>query len=689
MRRLLVGLLGIVLVLITLALVAPVVIDVNDYKTEIQDQVRQRTGRDLTIGGEVTFALLPTVRFELTDLTLSGLDQDSEPLARVDALSVAFQVVPLILRQELVVDRFVLSGPDIVLERTAEGQANWVFDALGEVAPEAQTRPGVTETAATDAPANPPEQEIQATEPQVTEPPGVGLALRLGDVRLVDGRIRYRDQVKGLSEDFSDMTLDFELSDLDSPLQVSGVLDWRGETLAVEADVTTLQSLRTGEGADLRFDLVSAPVTLGYQGTVTGLSAPAFDGDLSLSAPSLKALLDWMEVPFDRPRDDLFEKLSLAGAVVATAKTVQLRDFQLALDALALRGGVSADWSGAVPAVTADLETVLLDITPYLSGADHDSKNAAPVVASDVGTDEETTAPASGDAGWSQAVLDFSALRRLSAQVRLMAAGVNADPITLGAVTLGLDLRGGKLTVVLDQLDLYGGAAQGRFVLDGASAVPAVAVDLGLIDVQLSPVLLALSGFHRLDGQFSANLSATTRGASQYDMIAALQGAGDLDLRDGAVIGVNLDEGMNNFSFDFLTQGLDDSKKTQVSELSAGFALRDGVLVNDDLRAVAPRLRVSGQGTVSLVQKTIDYRLLPRVLSDEQSSEGLGLPIVIQGPWSDPQIAPDLEGLVKGVRPDKIIETLATDGAGAVGEVIDKLVKPDDLNRALNKLFGN
>ncbi len=686
MRRLLVGLLGIIVILVTLVLIAPVMIDVNDYKAEIQDQVRQRTGRDLSIGGEVTFALLPTVRFELTDLTLSGLDQDSAPLARVDALSVAFQVVPLILRQELVVDRFVLSGPDIVLERTAEGQANWVFDALSEAAPETQTVPKATETAASA-----PEQKPQTTEP--TEPSGVGMSLRLGDVRVIDGRIRYRDDVMGLSEDFSDMTLDLELSDLNAPLQVSGVLDWRGETLAVEADVTTLQSLRTGGGADLRFDLVSAPVTFGYQGTVTGLSAPAFDGDLSLSASSLKALLDWMEIPFNRPRDDILEKLSLAGAVVATAETVQLRDARLVLDALAFGGNVSADWSGSVPAVSADLDAGLLDIAPYLSSADQGSKNSvSPAVAPDVGSwTGEQTAPVPDDEGWSQAVFDLSALRRLSAQVRLTATGVNADPITLGAVALGLDLRGGQLTVRLDQLDLYGGAAQGRFVLDGASAVPAVAVDLGLIDIQLSPVLSALSGFHRLDGQFSANLSATTRGASQHDMIAALQGGGDLQLRDGAVIGVNLDEVMNNFSLDVLTQALDDSKKTQVSEISARFSLRDGVLGNDDLRVVAPRLRASGEGTLSLVQKTIDYRLLPRILSSEQGDDGLGLPIVIQGSWSDPQIGPDLEGLARGAveHPKKIIEKLATDGAGAVKDVIDKLAKPDDLNRALNKLFGN
>ena len=677
MRKFLVGVLGIVVILVTLALVAPVVIDVNTYKTEIQDQVRQRTGRDLTIGGEVSFALFPTLRLELSDLTLSGLDQDSEPLARVETLSVAFQVVPLLVRQELVVDRFVISGPDIVLERRAEGRANWIFDAESTATPE---------TAKTQTP---PEQEPSATQPTQT----FGLALRLGDVRMIDGRIRYRDQVKGLSEDFSEMTLDLELSDLDAPFQVNGVFDWRGETLAVDAGVTTLENLRAGQVANLRFDLVSAPVTLGYQGAVTGGDTPVFDGDLSLSAPSLKALLDWMQVPLNRARDDIFEKFSLIGAVSATAETIQLRDVQVILDALALGGSVSADWSGAVPAVTADLAADLLELTPYLSRADHDSTNTAPVVVSDAvvsDVGEETAAPAPRDAGWSQAALDLSALRQFSGQVRLTAAGVNADPFTLGAVALGLDLEGGRLTVGLDQIDLYGGAAQGRFVLDGSSAVPAAAVDLGLIDVQLSPVLSALSGFHRLDGQFSANLSATTRGASQHDMIAALQGAGDLALHDGAVRGVNLDEVMNDFSLDALIQGLDDSKKTQVGELSASFVVRDGVLVNNDLRAVAPRVRVSGQGAVSLVQKMIDYRLLPRGV-DKKGNDELGIPIVIQGPWSDPRIAPDVEGIVKDLveRPEKIIEKLATDGAGAVGEVIDKLVKPDGLNRALNKLFGN
>ena len=51
---------GLVVLLIVAALVAPSFVDVNRYKPEITAAVKQATGRDLTIGGDIELTILPS-----------------------------------------------------------------------------------------------------------------------------------------------------------------------------------------------------------------------------------------------------------------------------------------------------------------------------------------------------------------------------------------------------------------------------------------------------------------------------------------------------------------------------------------------------------------------------------------------------------------------------------------------------
>ena len=68
MRKFLIGLGALVVLLIGAALIAPSLIDWNDYKREITAQVKAATGRDLVIDGDLDLALLPSIR-----LTVDGV----------------------------------------------------------------------------------------------------------------------------------------------------------------------------------------------------------------------------------------------------------------------------------------------------------------------------------------------------------------------------------------------------------------------------------------------------------------------------------------------------------------------------------------------------------------------------------------------------------------------------------------
>ncbi len=116
-------------VLLPLAAVAAfmALFDPNMLKLQAADAVRRSTGRELTIAGPVglTWSLIPTVT--LDDVSLSNPPGMSRPaVAHAARVEVRFALLPLLSRQ-VEVRGITLAEPDILLERDAAGQPNWVF----------------------------------------------------------------------------------------------------------------------------------------------------------------------------------------------------------------------------------------------------------------------------------------------------------------------------------------------------------------------------------------------------------------------------------------------------------------------------------------------------------------------------------------------------------------------------------
>ncbi|MFT5539093.1 MAG: hypothetical protein ACI82H_000609, partial [Alphaproteobacteria bacterium] len=125
MKKLIIGISGIVAALLLAALVAPSFIDWNAYRAEIATEVRKATGRKLTIDGAIDVALLPAPKLSATKVKFANLDgAHASHMARLDALDVRIAFWPL-LSGKVVVSSVVLRGADIELESLADGRVSW------------------------------------------------------------------------------------------------------------------------------------------------------------------------------------------------------------------------------------------------------------------------------------------------------------------------------------------------------------------------------------------------------------------------------------------------------------------------------------------------------------------------------------------------------------------------------------
>ncbi len=128
LRRVVPVLLALAVLLPALAAAAAVLLfDGEALKPRAADAVRHATGRELTIAGPVRlrWSLTPTV--SATGVFLANPPGMSRPaMAMLDRVDVQVALWPL-LRRRVEVRGITLIGPDVLLERDAAGQPNWVF----------------------------------------------------------------------------------------------------------------------------------------------------------------------------------------------------------------------------------------------------------------------------------------------------------------------------------------------------------------------------------------------------------------------------------------------------------------------------------------------------------------------------------------------------------------------------------
>ena len=129
---------GTIIVLIAGLFVVLATIDVNQYKGVVQDQVAAATGRTLTIEGDLELSVSLSPAVKLNGVRFQNAAWGSRPdMAVIERIEASVPLIPLLFGN-IEVTRIALIKPDILLDRNAQGIANWEFSTT-ETPAEADT----------------------------------------------------------------------------------------------------------------------------------------------------------------------------------------------------------------------------------------------------------------------------------------------------------------------------------------------------------------------------------------------------------------------------------------------------------------------------------------------------------------------------------------------------------------------
>ena len=115
-----------------------------------------------------------------------------------------------------------------------------------------------------------------------------------------------------------------------------------------------------------------------------------------------------------------------------------------------------------------------------------------------------------------------------------------------------------------------------------------------------------------------------------------------------------------------------EEKATDLSHLSASFKIDKGQAQTTDLNLVGPLVKMTGAGTIDLGTKQIGFRVEPKLVMTTEGQGratdpvGLGIPVMIEGPWGSPRIYPEMQGILDN--PDAAYAKLKEMGKGLFGQ---------------------
>ena len=282
--------------------------------------------------------------------------------------------------------------------------------------------------------------------------------------------------------------------------------------------------------------------------------------------------------------------------------------------------------------------------------------------------------------------LDLSALKKLNATGEAKIGWLKLANVKTENVNLGLKIADGVASLSPFAANLYGGNMNGTLKVD-ARSTPNIAFKQSMKGVSVGPLMVDAIKNDMLSGTGTVNIDVTTQGNTVGALKRALLGSASLNLADGALKGVDIAGGIRDLKSkvnifkakDALDA--DKNKKTDFSELTATFDIKNGIAHNEDLAMKAPILRLSkgdSRGDIDIANEKINYIAKPTIVKSLKGQggkeidqlDGIAIPIKISGTFANPKYGMDYAAVVTALAKSNLLDKVGGEKGAAVKEIL-------------------
>ncbi|BCG65904.1 MAG: AsmA protein [Methyloprofundus sp.] len=681
---------ALLVLIIAAVIIIPLVVDINDYKPEMEAAVKDATGRNLTIEGDLQLSIFPWLGVSTGKIVLSNAAGFSEKaFAVIGESDIKVKLLPL-LSKEVEVSTVVLKGLQLNLEKNKAGISNW--DDL--------TQPKEAET--------PPAETQQVDKENTGSTPALA-ALAIGGLTIENALVSWNDQQAEQNITIKDFNLKTGALAFNEAVTIdmSFLLENAKPVMTEKFSLSTkliidnalqhvqltklkIDSKTIGEaipGGEFDAQLLSELVldlqqqTLALTGLqlntntidltgdihVTSLNTePQYTGNLQLIEFNPKKLMQQLKMEPPVTTDvSVLQKLAMRFKLQGTTDAVAIDDLQITLDDSLIKGYVHVK-QFKQPAIDFNLAIDAINIDRYTPPVKEQPK-ATPVASPAIAVAAATT------------LIPVETIRSLNLTGDLLIEQLQVAKLKMVKVSLNVQAKQGVLRTKQSIKQLYNGSYHGQIRVNASRNIPTITLNEKISNVQLEPLLQDMQPDAPAQITGAANISAklAMRGNTIAAIKASLGGNIAFKLKKSAILGFNIQEMIDLGKLAAGGKNMQQSyanKQTVFSVIQGTATIKKGLLKNKDLLAESSTVEVKGAGTVNLVSEAIDYQVKAKIkqaAGKDIKVKGRPIAINFRGTFAEPTYSVDVMSMLSDKEKQKV-DKLMNKGEKEIDKALGK-----------------
>ena len=602
-RRVLIGIaafFGIAAIVLIIGIAA---LDTDRAKKYIATSVSKTTGRQLNINGDLNVDLGWISRVSVTDVQFENAEWSKHPyMAEVGLLDFEVDLWQLVRHFRWVFPAVTISEPKLVLEKNAEGGANWDFRAST-----AMTEPVVPD---------------KRTEFPVIKK----LTIKRGTLLFDDRQTKTQADLKSIEAEAAGF--------LDAPVKLKAEGSYQKLPVTISFDGGSYENLRSStEPYPLKLDLVVGKLRAKIDGNMTEpLELKGDDVTLDIQGDDMANLFPIIRLVFPKtPPYRLKGQLSHEGKVWSFSKfTGKVGDSDLS-------GDIRVDTAPQRPMLKANLVSNLLDFDD-LAGFIGGTPGTGPGETASEEQKKEVAVKKKSDRIFPDQSYDLERLNSMNADVRLRAKRILAPKLPIDDLNATLKLNDGVLSFTPATFGVANGRMEIYSTFDGSNRPPKIKIDARMRRLDIRRFLADSSFAQKSLGPIGGRILLSGTGGSFRELMATASGNTFLVMGGGIVSGMLVElAGLDVAeSLAFLVRG---DKSIAIRCGLVDLQAKDGQMDVKTMVFDTEDSVVYGEGSINLRDEKADILILP--VPKDFSPLSLRSYLRVRGPLNGVSVFPD------------------------------------------------
>lgn len=605
---------AIIIILFVLAIVALVtLVNPNDFKGKISQVVQQKTGRELTIAGDINWSFIP-LGIKVHDVSLSNAPQfRAKNFAQVGEADISIRLLPLITGR-IEAGNLGLKDFTLNLEQNKAGQTNWQdLTKLAKAKPK-------------KVPSTVPPTPEKKKAKQIT-------MVAISGVDISNANIFWHNAQTGQTANMQNFELHSKNITLQHPFKIHTSFDFQTTKPTYHGHIDLKSNILFNPKTQIFSlkKLTAQIANLKINGDIEGnqiFDAPSFTGNINIATFNPKQLLKNLGKNIQTQDESALQKASAKVVFQTTPELIKIPSFQIILDDSKLQGQVSK----------LDLKQKLMNFTLALNQINF-NRYKLKTPKSNITIKTNKKIQSSNPSNPNNPINPWS--KQWSVNGDLKVDQLTLEQFQFSNLKVTMEANKGVLAISPISADFYGGTLNANTRLNISGQVSQFSMSASLANTQIDALLSDMYNISPIIGTANVYINFASKGSNTVTILKNLNGSGKAAIKDGK---------LRNFNLMYLLDLLA-SKQFSAQQLAAGdtpfanfsgsFVVKNGLLTNNDLLITSAKYQLTGNGTANLVTQKLDYHL------QASKIDGKKIPVKVTGTFAKPIPMPDFTAITK------------------------------------------